>query len=223
MAESQIFITGPESQCFAPIHSSRLVRQFLRVVARFSADRLYRPDHRGSASGGAKADRPRFRCHGTRAVSDGPSARRRTDSRRFRVERRRKTGCEYRPAHIMSARWSPDGHSFLLTVADKPYPDFEQLRPRLMTVRPVAANRHSTAPPSGSSRAPTGNLTGAPLYFWGQSFGDTDFYPGGLFVCEGQGSTPRNLTEGSNYSVESFRVKRTERSSLLLRKTRSGS
>ena len=38
------------------------------------------------------------------------------------------------PSHIISARWSPDGHSFLLTVADKPYPDFEQLRPRLMTV-----------------------------------------------------------------------------------------
>ena len=39
--------------------------------------------------------------------------------------------------HVLSAQWSPKGDNLLLTVADSPYPDDIQLRPRLVTVGPA--------------------------------------------------------------------------------------
>jgi Tol biopolymer transport system component len=111
------------------------------------------------------------------------------------------------PSHIMSARWSPDGRSFLLTAADKPYNDFEQLRPHLMTVASGGGEPAVYCATIGKLSGADWLSDGRSIVFLGSVRGDTDFYPGGLFVCDGQGSVPRNLTSGSNYSVESFREK----------------
>src|SRR5580658_2637126 len=118
------------------------------------------------------------------------------------MERRVETGS----IHIMSARWSPDGRTFLLTAADQPYADFEQLHARLMTVAAVGGKPVTYCATVGKLADADWLSDGGSIAFLGSVVRDTDFYPGGLFVCDGPGSIPRNLTENAPYSVESFRT-----------------
>jgi dipeptidyl aminopeptidase/acylaminoacyl peptidase len=107
--------------------------------------------------------------------------------------------------HIMTVQWSPTGTELLLTVAERPYADWEQLRPRIVTVSPSGGTPKlycsTLGKISGLSWAPDGKSVG----FLGSLEKGTDFFPNGLFVCRGQGSTPVDLSASSSYAVESFR------------------
>ena len=107
--------------------------------------------------------------------------------------------------HIMTVQWSPTGTELLLTVADRPYTDWEQLRPRIVTVSPSGGIPKlfcsTLGKISGLSWAPDGKSIG----FLGSLENGTDFFPNGLFVCRGEGSTPEDLSAGSPYAIESFR------------------
>ena len=108
--------------------------------------------------------------------------------------------------HIMDARWSPDAHSFLLTVADQPYADFEQLRPRLMTLDVRGGTPALFCVTTGKIAGADWSSDGRSAVFLGSVYGDSDFFPGGLFICEGPGSQKRNLTAGAHYTVDEFRL-----------------
>jgi dipeptidyl aminopeptidase/acylaminoacyl peptidase len=109
--------------------------------------------------------------------------------------------------HVMSAKWSPDGATFLLTVTDKPYTDFEQLRPRLMTVAISGGTPVTYCSTVGKITGADWGGGGRFIAFLGSVHGETDFFPGGLFVCEGPGGKPRNLTANAPYTTDTFRVK----------------
>ena len=107
--------------------------------------------------------------------------------------------------HVLSARWSPAGDSLLLTVADGPYPDDVQLRPRLVTVTLSGGEPDLYCATSGQVRRARWSPDGGAIAFLGSLENGTDFYPGGLFICRGKGSTPENIVEGSSYAAEAFR------------------
>ena len=109
------------------------------------------------------------------------------------------------PLHVLSAQWSPGGDSLLLTVADSPYPDDVQLRPRLVTVAPSGGEPDLYCATSGKIRRAGWSPDGGAIAFLGSLENGTDFYPGGLFVCRGKGSTPENVVAGSSYAAEDFR------------------
>jgi len=107
--------------------------------------------------------------------------------------------------HVISVHWSPNGTELLLTVAAQPYPDWELLRPQIVTVSPAGGTPElycvTQGKLQGLSWAPDGNT----IAFLGSLENGTDFFPNGLFVCQGQGSAPRDLSAGSTFAVESFR------------------
>jgi len=107
--------------------------------------------------------------------------------------------------HIMTVQWSPKGTELLLTVADQPYPDWEQLRPRLVTVSPSGGTPKPYCATLGKLQGVSWAPDGKSIAFLGSPENGTDFFPNGLFVCRGEGSTPENLSAGSSYAVESFR------------------
>ena len=117
--------------------------------------------------------------------------------------------------HVLSAQWSPEGDSLLLTVADRPYPDDIQLRPRLVTVSPSGGEPDLYCATSGQVRRASWSPDGRAIAFLGSLENGTDFYPGGLFICQGKGSTPENVVEGSSYAAEGFRWMPGSRSLLL--------
>ena len=119
------------------------------------------------------------------------------------------------PLHVLSAQWSPGGDSLLLTVADSPYPDDVQLRPRLVTVAPSGGEPDLYCATSGKIRRAGWSPDGGAIAFLGSLENGTDFYPGGLFVCRGKGSTPENVVAGSSYAAEDFRWMPGGRSLLL--------
>jgi len=107
--------------------------------------------------------------------------------------------------HVMAARWSPDGVRLLLTVADRPWPDEEQLRPRLVAVDLAGGRPQLYCRTVGKLAGADWSPDGKGIVFLGSVFEDTDFFPGGLFLCAGPGSAPANLIAKSRFTVENFR------------------
>ncbi len=121
------------------------------------------------------------------------------------IEARQRKAVSIGRLHVLSAQWSPKGDNLLLTVADSPYPDDVQLRPRLVTVSPSGGEPDLYCATSGKIRRAKWSPDGRAIAFLGSLESGTDFYPGGLFVCRGKGSAPENVVEGSPYAAEAFR------------------
>jgi dipeptidyl aminopeptidase/acylaminoacyl peptidase len=107
--------------------------------------------------------------------------------------------------HIMGARWSPDGSKLPLTTASRPINDEEQLRPRLETVSIAGGEPRLYGATLGKINTPEWSPDGKSIAFLGSILADSAFYPEGLFVCRGAGSTPENLNPESDYSIDAFR------------------
>ena len=107
--------------------------------------------------------------------------------------------------HVMALQWSPDGKRFLLTAADDPYLDTEQLHGRLVTVQSSGGTPKLYCATSGKLLGASWAPDGKSIAFIGSREEGTDFYPGGLFVCRGEGSGPEDVAEGSTFAPETFR------------------
>jgi dipeptidyl aminopeptidase/acylaminoacyl peptidase len=107
--------------------------------------------------------------------------------------------------HVLSVRWSPDGSQLLLVTAARPVTDEEQLRPKLMVASTAGGEPVLYCPTLGKISGADWSPDGRSIAFMGSVAAESDFYPGGLFVCRGPSSTPRNLNPDSPYSLENFR------------------
>ena len=106
--------------------------------------------------------------------------------------------------HILAYQWSPDGHTFLVTVAAERFSDEEQLRPRLVTMSVSGGAAQSYCPTVGKLTAATWSPDGNSIAFLGTSEGADGSFPGGLFICRA-GSKPRNIIPDTGFTVESYR------------------
>ena len=105
-----------------------------------------------------------------------------------------------RGLHILAYDWAPDGKTFLLTVADKAFGDEEQLRPHLLTLGVSGGAAKPYCETVGKLMQATWSPDGHSLAFLGTSEGMTDPYPGGLFLCDGIGSKPRNVIADAGFT-----------------------
>src|SRR5438105_153989 len=107
-------------------------------------------------------------------------------------------------ARALSLTWQATKR-FLLTAADDPYLDTEQLHGRLVTVQSSGGTPKLYCATSGKLLGASWAPDGKSIAFIGSREEGTDFYPGGLFVCRGEGSGPEDLAEGSTFAPETFR------------------
>ena len=106
--------------------------------------------------------------------------------------------------HIVRVSWSPDGSRFLLTIAEDANLDYEWTRSRL-AVLPVSGGEPKLyCPTRGKMVSPGWIPDGSGISFLGASANGTEQSPGSLFVCKGAGSKPVDLTEGRQYTAQSY-------------------
>ena len=106
--------------------------------------------------------------------------------------------------HITRVSWSPDGSEFLLTIAEDANLDYEWTRSRLAVVPVSGGEPKLYCPTRGKMISPGWIPDGSGISFLGASANGTEQSPGSLFVCQGAGSKPVDLTEGRQYTAQSY-------------------
>ena len=106
------------------------------------------------------------------------------------VETRKTTNISTGDSQLLGMQWSPDSERLLLTTAQKPEADPEQLHQRLATLEATSGSIQNYcdagAKIQGASWAPDGKS----VAFQSSSPGAADPFPGALFVCQ-EGCHPR--------------------------------
>ena len=117
--------------------------------------------------------------------------------------------------HVLNMQWSPDGTRLLLTVAKNGFSDEVTVHPQLVTValsssRPKAycaagGVSKKGLPQPGGIMWPNWSPDGRSVAFLGNVDNFLDPYPGGIFICDGEGSHRRLLHAPENITIENFR------------------
>jgi len=122
------------------------------------------------------------------------------------LEARKTTHIATGDLQLLGMQWSPDSKRLLLTAAQKPETDPEQLHQHLATLDKSSGSLQNYcqggAKIQGASWAPDGKS----VAFQSSSPGAADPFPGALYVCQ-EGKPPELLLQDLPYTIESFRWK----------------
>ena len=109
-------------------------------------------------------------------------------------------------AHVHGLKWSPDTTQLLLTITDDANLDFEWTHSRLAVIDPTGGGDPTVyCATRGRLAAPGWIPDGSGISFLGASANGTEQAPSNLFICQGLGGTPVNLTREHQVTVQSYR------------------